>query len=57
MKKKHEEVSLKEYPKLRYFLSQGGLESGLENSTLVPCSDAQLTQQNSTFDHVLRNPK
>ena len=52
MKKRQDEVYLKQYPKLRYFLSQGGLESGLVECTLVPAFDSTLTCQKSTYDHI-----
>jgi hypothetical protein len=52
MKKRQDEVYLKEYQNLRYFIAQGGLESGLEACTLVPAFDASLTFQKSSFDNV-----
>ncbi len=38
MKKHQEEVYLPDYPKLKHFISQGGIETGLKNATLVPAS-------------------
>lgn len=38
MKKRQEEVYLPDYPKLKYFISEGGIETGLKNVTLVPAS-------------------
>lgn len=52
MKKRQDEVYLKEYQNLRYFITQGGLESGLSSCTLVPTFDASLTCQKSSFDNV-----
>jgi len=56
MKKRHEEVYLPDYPKLKYFISQGGIESGLKNVTLAPASEHSLTLQSVPFEDVLTTP-
>lgn len=52
MKKRQDEVYLKEYQNLRYFIAQGGLESGLETCTLVPTFDSSVTCQKSKIENV-----
>ncbi len=49
MKKREEEVYLPDYPKLKYFIAQGGIETGLKNVTLVPASEHSLTLQTVPF--------
>lgn len=56
MKKRHEEVYLPDYPKLKYFISQGGIETGLKNVTLVPASEHSLTIQSVPLEEVLATP-
>lgn len=56
MKEKHDEVVLPEYPDSRYFLSEGGLESGMKSCTLVPTYDPTITPQKSTFEHIKPAP-
>lgn len=41
---------------MKYFISQGGLESGLSECTLVPAFDASLTTQKASFDHIYPTP-
>lgn len=56
MKKKGEKVYLKDYPSEAFYLSQGGIESGIKDNILVPAYDSSLTLQTSPFENVLCTP-
>ncbi len=45
MKKKYEKVYLSDYPSDTFYLSQGGIESGMKDNILVPANDYHLTLQ------------
>lgn len=56
MKRKQDQVYLKEYPKLKYFIAQGGIESGQGQCILVPAFDSELSCQKSAFNNLYAAP-
>lgn len=57
MKKKYEKVYLHDYPNQRFFISQGGMESGIRDSVLIPADDPNLTQQTAPLEKIMTSPK
>ena len=45
MKKKNERVYLNDYPNQTFYISQGGIESGIRDNVLIPADENTLTQQ------------
>ncbi len=48
---------LSDYPGSTFFLAQGGIESGLRDSILVPANDAALTLQTIPYEKILTSPR
>lgn len=57
MKKKGEKVYLSDYPNDKFFIAEGGIESGLKDGVLLPANDPHLTMQTSPLEKILTEPK
>lgn len=57
MKKKYEKVYLSDYPNDTFYISQGGVESGIKDNVLVPANDSHITLQTAPLEKILTEPK